>query len=133
MSPNCKHNILTQTMAALPIIKEQISSCRAIYLHVLQLPKDWVTLQYVHYHSCIPGEHGHPGRSAMVTSNIMLYSSAGGSAIPSQHQPVHWTTLAQKISGCHPVAHIPLVHLGNTSLQSPHACQSQSQVHNSYK
>ena len=56
MSPDGIHRILTQTMAALLIIEEQIGSPQAIHLHMLQLPKDWVILQYVHYHSCIPGE-----------------------------------------------------------------------------
>ena len=51
-------SILTQTMAALLIIEEQIGSSQAIHLHVLQLPKGWVVLQYVHYHSHIPGERG---------------------------------------------------------------------------
>ena len=49
-----------------------------------------------------------------------------------QHPPVHWTAPAQKITGCHPATCIPLVPLGNTSLQSQHACQSPLQAHNSY-
>ena len=57
MSLDCIHSILTQTMAALLITEAQIGSPQAIHLHVLQLPKDWVVLQYVHYHSHIPGEH----------------------------------------------------------------------------
>ena len=58
MSPDHRHSILTQTTAALLIIKEQIGSPQAIHLHVLQLPKDLVILQYMHYHSRIPGERG---------------------------------------------------------------------------
>ena len=50
--------ILAQTLMALLVIKEQIGSPQAIHLHMLQLPKDWVTLQYMHYHSHVPGEHG---------------------------------------------------------------------------
>ena len=42
---------------ALLVIEKQIGSPQAIHLHVLQLPKDWVTLQYMHYHSRVPGEH----------------------------------------------------------------------------
>ena len=45
-------------MVALLIIEEQIGSPQAIHLHVLQLPKDWVILQYVHYHSHVSGECG---------------------------------------------------------------------------
>ena len=62
---------------ALLVIEEQIGSPRAVHLHVLQLPKDRVTLQNVHYHSHIPG------RSAIFTSSIMVYSSAGVLLIPS--------------------------------------------------
>ena len=58
MSPNRIRGILAQATAAHSIIKEQISSPQAVHLHMLQLPKDWVALQYVHYHSCIPGESG---------------------------------------------------------------------------
>ena len=58
MSPDCIHSVLAQTTAALLIIEEQIGSPRAIHLHMLQLPKDWVILQYVHYHSRILGECG---------------------------------------------------------------------------
>ena len=77
MSLNHIPSILTQAMVALPIIKEQVSSPWAIHLHMLQLPEDWVTLQYVHNHSRCPE------RSAIITSNIIAYSSAGGSVIPS--------------------------------------------------
>ena len=83
MSLDCTCSILTQTLTALLVIEEQIGSPQAIHLHMLQLPKDQVALQYVHYHSRIPGECGQPGRSAIVTSSIMVYSSAGGSLIPS--------------------------------------------------
>ena len=58
MSPDCIHSILTQTMAALLIIEEHMGSPWAIHLHVLQLPKDRVILQYMHYQSYIPGECG---------------------------------------------------------------------------
>ena len=66
--------------------KKQIGSAWAIHLHVFQLPKDWVTLQYVHDHPCIPGERGRTGRpgwSAIITSSIMAYSFAGVSSFPS--------------------------------------------------
>ena len=58
MSLDCICSILTQTTVALLIIEEQIGSPWAIHLHMLQLPKDWVILQYVHYHSHISGECG---------------------------------------------------------------------------
>ena len=51
-------SILTQTMAALLIIEEQVGSPRAVHLHMLQLPKDRAIIQYVHYHSHVPGECG---------------------------------------------------------------------------
>ena len=58
MSPDCICSILTQTTAALLITEEQIGSPQAVHLHMLQLPKDQVILQYVHYHSHVPGECG---------------------------------------------------------------------------
>ena len=51
-------SLLLQTRMALLVIEEQVSSTRAIYLHMLQLPKNQVTLEYMHNHSCIPREHG---------------------------------------------------------------------------
>ena len=50
------HGPLLQTPMALLVIEEQVSSTRAIYLHMLQLPKYWVTLEYVHDHPRIPRE-----------------------------------------------------------------------------
>ena len=113
MGLDCICSILAQTPMALLVIEKQIGSPQAIHLHVLQLPKDWVTLQYVHYHSHIPGECGRaqPIR-AVVTSSIMVYFSTGDSSILPQHLPVHRTAPAWKISGCHPAACIPLVCLG---------------------
>ena len=83
MSPDHMRGILAQTPTALLVIKEQVDSPWTVYLHMLQLPKDRVTLQYMHYHSRIPGGRGWPGRSAIVTSSIMAYSSAGVLLIPS--------------------------------------------------
>ena len=67
MSPDRIRGILAQTPMALLVIEEQIGSPWAIHLHVLQLPKDWVTLQYVHYHSHIPGEHERMGLTRAVS------------------------------------------------------------------
>ena len=86
MGPDCMCGILAQALMALLVIKEQIGSARAIHLHMFQLPKDRVTLQYVHDHPCIPGEcrrMGLLGRSAIITSSIMAYSPAGVSSFPS--------------------------------------------------
>ena len=68
MSPDCICGILAQTLTALLVIKEHVGSPWAIHLHVLQLPKDWVTLQYVHYHSCIPGEHRRMGPTRTISN-----------------------------------------------------------------
>ena len=75
MCPNHVCDILTQAMGVLPIIKEQISSPQAIHLHMLQLPKDWVTLQYVHYHSLIPGESGWMWPPSMICHHHLQHHS----------------------------------------------------------
>ena len=80
------HGILPQTPMALFVIKEQVSNTWAIYLHMFQLPENWITLQYVHNHPCIPGKcggQGRPGWSTIITSSTMVYSSAWVSPIPS--------------------------------------------------
>ena len=56
---------------ALLVIEEQIGSSWAVHLHVLQLNKDWVALQYVHYHSHIPGECGRIGLTRAVSHHLM--------------------------------------------------------------
>ena len=59
--------ILAQAPTALLVIKEQIGGAQAIHLHVFQLPKDRVTLQYVHDHPCIPRECGRTGPTRVVS------------------------------------------------------------------
>ena len=107
MSLDCICGVLAQTLMALLVVKEQIGSALAVHLHVFQLPQEQVTLQSVHNHPRIPGEcggQGQPGWSAIVTSSIMAYSSAGVLIIPSPNicqrigQPLHgksWGTIWQ--------------------------------------
>ena len=59
--------ILPQAPTAQLVIKEQIGSAWAIYLHMFQLPKNQVALQYVHDHSRIPGEHGRTGPTRVIS------------------------------------------------------------------
>ena len=61
MGPDGMRSILSQALTALLVIKEQIGSARAIHLHVFQLPKDRVTLGYVHDYPHVPGECGRTG------------------------------------------------------------------------
>ena len=49
-------SILLQTPMALLVIEEQVSSTRAIYLHMFQLPKNRIAFEYVHDHPCVPRE-----------------------------------------------------------------------------
>ena len=67
MGPDRMCSILAQALMALLVIKEQIGSAWAIHLHVFQLPKDWVTLQYMHDHPRVPGEHGRMGLTRAVS------------------------------------------------------------------
>ena len=73
MSPGRIRGILAQTPMALLVIKEQIGSPWAIHLHVLQLPKDWVTLQYMHYHSRVPAECGRTGLTRVVSHHHLQH------------------------------------------------------------
>ena len=86
MSPDSMHGVLPQTLTALLVIKEQVSSAWAIHLHMFQVPKNRVALQFMHDHPHVRRKHrgrGQPGWSAIVTSSIMAYSSAGVSSVPS--------------------------------------------------
>ena len=56
MGSDSIRSLLLQTLAALLVVEEQVSSTRAIYLHMLQLPKNRVTLEYVHDHPHVPRE-----------------------------------------------------------------------------
>ena len=58
---------LLQTLTTLLVIKEQVSSARAIYLHMLQLPKYRVALEYMHDHPWIPREHGRVGSTRAIS------------------------------------------------------------------
>ena len=120
MSLDRIRGILAQTLMALLVIEEQMGSPRAIHLHVLQLLKDWVTLQYVHYHSCIPGECGRMRLTTAISHCHLQHHGiflCWGLVDPFPNicqcigQPLH-----VKIAGHHPAACIPLVRLGNTSL-----------------
>ena len=54
MGSDSIHGILLQTPTALLVIEEQVGSTRAIYLHMFQLLKNRITLEYVHDHPRIP-------------------------------------------------------------------------------
>ena len=128
------HGILLQTLMALLVIEEQVSSTRAIYLYMFQLPKNWITLEYVHDHPCIPREHGggvNQGDqpSSLPTSGHILPLRSSPS-LP-RCLPMCCTAPAGKSMGSHPMACIPLGHLGNTSLQNLCACWDPSQLYNS--
>ena len=109
MGPDCIRGILAQTPTALLVIKEQVGSPRAIHLHVLQLPKDWVALQYVHYHPRIPGERGRMGPTRVVSHRHLQHHGVflcWGliDPFPNIHQcigqPLHrksWGTIQQRV------------------------------------
>ena len=67
MGPDGMRSILSQAPTALIVVQEQIGSARAIHLHVFQLPKDGVALQYVHNHPHVPGERGRTGLTRAVS------------------------------------------------------------------
>ena len=59
--------LLLQTPMALLVVEEQVSSTRTIYLHMLQLPKNRVALEYVHDHPRIPRECGRAGSTRAIS------------------------------------------------------------------
>ena len=52
---------------ALLVIKEQVGSTRAIYLHMFQLLKNQITLEHVHDHPHVPREHGRVGSTRAIS------------------------------------------------------------------
>ena len=60
-------SILLQTPMALLVGEEQVSSTRAIHLHMFKLPKDWITLEYVHDHPRIPKECMRVGSTRVIS------------------------------------------------------------------
>ena len=67
MGPDSIRGLLLQTLMALLVIEEQVGSTRAIYLHMLQLLKDRVALEYVHNRPHIPGECGRAGSTGVIS------------------------------------------------------------------
>ena len=61
------HGPLLQTLMGLLVIEEQVCSTRAIHLHMLQLPKNQVTLEYVYDHPSIPRECGRVGSTRAIS------------------------------------------------------------------
>ena len=67
MDSDSIHGILLQIPTALLVIEEQVSSTRAIHLHMFQLPKNQITLEYVHDHPHIPRERGRVGSTRVIS------------------------------------------------------------------
>ena len=67
-------------------VEEQVGSTRVIYLHMFQLPKNRIALEYVHDHPCIPRECGRVGSTRAIGHRHFqhqAYSSAEVSPITS--------------------------------------------------
>ena len=84
-------SLLLQTPMALLVIEEQVSSTRAIYLHMLQLLKNRVALEYVHDHPHVPGECGRTGSTGAISHCHFQHQGIffhGGllSLFPDMHQ-----------------------------------------------
>ena len=124
---------LLQTLMPLLVIKEQVGSTRAIYLHMFQLPKNQITLEYMHDHPCIPRECGRAGSTRVISHCHFQHQDI----FPTEVSPVPSLTSAnvsapaRKNVGPHSMACTPLGHLGNTSLPNLRAYRDPSQVYNS--
>ena len=73
MAPNSVCSLLLQTPMTLLVVEEQVSSTRAIYLHMLQITKNLVTLEYVHDHSRVPRELGRVGLTRAVSHHHLQH------------------------------------------------------------
>ena len=73
MGLDSTRGILLQTPTALLVIKEQVRNTQAIYLHMLQLPKNWIALQYMHNHPCIPGKCGRMASTRAVSHHHLQH------------------------------------------------------------
>ena len=58
---------LLQTLMTLLVVKEQVSSTRAIHLNMLQFLKYRITLKYMHDHPHIPRECGRVGSTRAIS------------------------------------------------------------------
>ena len=67
MGSDSIRSILLQTPTALLVVEEQVSNTRAIHLHMFQLSKNWIALEYVHDHPCIPRECGRVGLTRVIS------------------------------------------------------------------
>ena len=123
--------ILLQTPTALLVV-EQVSSTRAIYLHMFQLPKDWIALEYMHDHPCIPRECGGVGSTRVVSHCHFQHQGVFFCrGVTHPFPPMCQTAPARKITGSHPMPCIPLGCVGNTSLPNLHAYRDPSLAYNS--
>ena len=129
MGPDSMRGILPQTPMALLVIKEQVSSTQAIHLHMFQLPKNWIALQYMHNHSHIPrkcgggwGRVNQGGQPSSPPASWHILQLGSHLSLP-QHLQVHQTAPAWKIMGPCPTTCTPLGRLGNTFL--PNLCTYQ--------
>ena len=91
MGSDSIRGLLLQTPMALLVVEEQVSSTRAIYLHMLQLPKNQVTLEYMHNHPRVPRERGRMGLPGAISHHHFQHQGVffpGGlpSLFPNVHQ-----------------------------------------------
>ena len=136
VGPDSMRSILPQTPMALLVVKEQVSNSWAIYLHMFQLPQNWVTLN-----TCITiptfqenaGDGADQGSLPLSPPASWRTLLLGSHPSFPQHLQVHQTAPAWKIVGPHPMTCTPLGHLGNTFLPNLCAYWDLSQVHNSYQ
>ena len=73
MDSDSIHGILPQTPMALLVIEEQVSNTRAIHLHMFQLPKNQITLEYMHDHPCVPRECRRAGSTRVISHHHLQH------------------------------------------------------------
>ena len=131
MDSDSIRGILPQSPMALLVVEEQVSSTRAVYLHMFQLPKNRIALEYVHDHPHVPRECGRVGLTRVISHRQFQHQGIFFHRGLPQHLPMRRTAPAGRIVGSHPTVCIPLGHLGNTSLPNLRACRDPLQAYNS--
>ena len=133
MDSDSIRSILLQTPMALLVIEEQVSSTRAIHLYMFQLPKNRLTLEYVHDHPHIPRECGRVGLTRAINHHHFQHQGMffhRGLPVPSPMSTNASDSPCRENCWVSSNGMYSLGRLRNTSLLNLRACWDPSQSYN---